>query len=381
MRRRLVVLGLLAAGCARAPYAAGEPQTIAEPDTDDVAAVIFLVGDAGDAHIDGSPLLHRLRRDVERWSAALARDSAVTVLFLGDNVYPAGVHDPGSDDFARDTAHLGAQAWTVEGPEAARHGTRAIFLPGNHDWGNLAGLPGEERLHNQEAVLASWASAGRRVSLRPSAGSPGPVVVEAGPATVILLDTEWWLQADDSMAKARVIDELEGALLAAGGHPTVVAAHHPIESLGPHGARGGTGLGSLLGRAGALVQDVNSGPYRELNTELARAFREADRPLVYAAGHDHSLQVLHTVGPGRPAWTLVSGAGSKVTDVSDGPDLEWAAAQPGFMRLVVLRDGGVQLFVETAPASTLSCPHGEELDPCMVRGVTAYHTAFSARLR
>jgi len=146
MKRSVLLLAFLAAGCARAPYASGEPQTIDEPEPDDVASVLFLVGDAGDARIDGSPLFHRLRRDVERWSAALATDSAVTVLFLGDNVYPAGVHDPGSDDFARDTAHLGAQAWTVDGPEALRHATRAIFLAGNHDWGNMAGLAGEERL-------------------------------------------------------------------------------------------------------------------------------------------------------------------------------------------------------------------------------------------
>ena len=77
----------------------------------------------------------------------------------------------------------------------------------------------------------------------------------------------------------------------------------------------------------------------------------------------------------------MSGAGSKLTEVSSGPDLEWGAAQPGFMRLVVLRDGGVQLFVETAPASTLSCPADEELDSCMLRGITAYRTVYSARLR
>jgi len=381
MTRHALFLAFLAAGCARAPYVSGEPQTIPEPAPDAVAAVVFLVGDAGDASIDGSPLVHRLRRDVERWSEALSADSAVTVLFLGDNVYPAGVHDPGSDDFARDTARLGAQAWTVEGPEAARRGTQAIFLPGNHDWGNMKGRPGEERLRNQESVLAGWQAAGRHVSFLPAAGAPGPVVLGAGPATVIILDTEWWLQADDTVAKEAVIEGLESALLGAGGRPVIVAAHHPIESLGPHGARGGAGLGSLLGRAGALVQDVNSGPYRELTAALSRAFREADRPLVYAAGHDHTLQVLHTVGPGRPAWTLVSGAGSKLTDVSGGPDLEWGAAQPGFMRLMVLRDGGVQLFVETAPASTLSCSANEELDPCMLRSITAYRTVYSARLR
>jgi hypothetical protein len=367
--------------CTRQGYVPRETRTLPEPDPGDVAAVLFLVGDAGAASVDASPLLHRLRRSVEQWSDALATDSAVTVLFLGDNVYPVGVRDPDSDDFARDTAYLSAQAWTVDGPKAIAHGTRAIFLPGNHDWGNLAGLPGEERLRNEEEVLASWAAVGRPVSLRPGAGSPGPVTVRVGPATVVLLDTEWWLQSDDATAKAAVIDSLEVVLWGARGRPTVLAAHHPLVSAGPHGSRGGVSPLGLLSKAGALVQDLNSGPYKELRTELSRAFRESERPLAYAAGHDHTLQVLRSAGPGQPGWTLVSGAGSKLESVSEIGGLDWAAAEPGFMRLVFLRDGGVELFVESAPASTLSCARGASRDACMARALAAYRTAHAVRLR
>ncbi len=381
MKRNLFVLAALLSACTRQAYVPRQTQTLPEPNVADVAAVLFLVGDAGAASVDASPLLHRLRRDVEQWSDALAADSAVTVLFLGDNVYPEGVRDPDSDDFAQDTARLSAQAWTVDGPKALAHGTRAIFLPGNHDWGNLTGPPGEQRLRNEEDVLASWAADGRRVSLRPRAGSPGPVTVQVGPATVVLLDTEWWLQADDTTAKAAVIDSLEAVLWGARGNPTVLAAHHPLVSAGPHGERGWASPQGLLSKAGALVQDLNSAPYEALRTELARAFRESERPLAYAAGHDHTLQVLHTAGPGQPGWTLVSGAGSKLESVSEIDDLQWAAAEPGFMRLVFLRDGGVQLFVEAAPASTLECSRRSSREACMADALAAYRTVHAERLR
>lgn len=381
MSRCIAVLLLVLSACAPRSYDPPEIQQIPEPDPDDVASVLFLVGDAGAAHVEHSPLLHRLRRDVEEWSAALARDSAVSVLFLGDNVYPSGVRDPGTEAFSKDTAYLGAQAWTVEGPEARRHGTRAVFIAGNHDWGNMAGPEGVARLENQERVLREWARAGRAVSLRPEAGEPGPVTMDAGPATVVLLDSQWLLQSGDAEARGRVMEALGEALLAARGRPVVLAAHHPTASAGEHGVPRGFGPRGLLGRAGALVQDLNSGPYMRMRAALAAAFAQSDRPLVHAAGHDHTLQVLRTAGPGQPGWTLVSGAGSKLGAVSDLEALEWGAAQPGYMRLVFLDDGSAQVFVESAPATTLRCPAGAGLNTCLQRGVAAYRTEYAARLR
>lgn len=383
MTRRLtpaLAVALLGA-CAPHPYRSPDMQGVPEPAPADVASVLFLAGDGGEALVDGYPVLHRLRWDVERWSAALAEQSAVAVLFLGDNVYPSGVRDPGTEDFARDTSYLAAQAWTVEGAEARRYGTRAVFLAGNHDWGNRTGPVGLARLRNQEDVIQAWAEAGRAVSLQPKAGSPGPVVMEVGPAVVPLLDTNWWLQSTDREAKARAIEELQEVLLAARGRPVIVAAHHPLFSAGDHGGRHGLDPMSLLGRAGALVQDLNSTPYREMRDEMSGVFAQSDRPLAWAAGHDHSLQVLRTAGPGRPGWTLVSGAASKLTAVADIEELEWGGTEPGYMRLLFLNDGSVLLFVEAAPATAQRCVGVQEARPCIERGVRAYRTVYSARLR
>lgn len=88
----LLVLG----GCAPPPPPPPLSGPVALPDTGEVERVVFLLGDAGDAQAETSPVLARLREDVEHWSARLPHDSAVAVLVLGDNVYPTGLQSPPS---------------------------------------------------------------------------------------------------------------------------------------------------------------------------------------------------------------------------------------------------------------------------------------------
>jgi hypothetical protein len=64
------------------------------PDAAKVDAVVFLVGDAGAALTGRFPLLSALRTDVERWSAALHRDSAVSVAFSGRQCVSGGDSSP-----------------------------------------------------------------------------------------------------------------------------------------------------------------------------------------------------------------------------------------------------------------------------------------------
>jgi hypothetical protein len=53
-------------------------------------------------------ILHKLRQDIEKWSASLA-DSAVAVVFLGDNVYPEGLRDRLDPGFLGDSTRLYSQ--------------------------------------------------------------------------------------------------------------------------------------------------------------------------------------------------------------------------------------------------------------------------------
>ncbi|HSM61178.1 MAG TPA: hypothetical protein VK849_10295 [Longimicrobiales bacterium] len=385
-----VSTGLLA--CAGARFVAEPSTPMPAPDLADVQGVIFLVGDAGEARSGSSPLVHRLRVDVETWSGGLPADSSVLVLFLGDNVYPAGVRERTHRDYPRDTAHLNAQIRTVSGPEARRRHARAIFLAGNHDWGNARGDEGLRRLRNMEEHLEAAAAAGAPVALRPAAGEPGPYVVDLPFSRLVLMDTHWWLQSEDAERKERMIEEVGAALdgdegaPARGGapsasRPVIVAAHHPWTSGGPHGGALVDPLW-LLRRAGALVQDLNSEPYAELRAQLGTVFSARGAPLVFAAGHDHSLQVLRGTEPADPTWTLISGAGSKLTEVEDADGLEWAGDRPGYMRLVFLRSGDVHLFVEGVPARYLQCEGSEqERARCMSEGIAAAGPVHSMELR
>jgi hypothetical protein len=68
------------------------------------------------------------------------------------------------------------------------------------------------------------------------------------------------------------------------------------------------------------------------------------RPLVYAAGHDHGLQV---IGGTSARYLLVSGAGTygHLSRVTALDSTRFARLASGFMRLEVLRDRRARLAV------------------------------------
>jgi hypothetical protein len=382
MKRLLTAVAIVASGCFTPVYVA-QPFTPAPPPApEDVAAVVFLVGDAGDTPMERSPLVHRLREDVEEWSASLRTDSAVSVLFLGDNVYPVGMRDRSHDGFEPDSARLYAQVFAVSGPEARQYRTLGVFIPGNHDWGNTHGANGARRLLNQEEALDAHRAAGAPVRMLPTSGLAGPAVLDLpGQLRVLSFDTEWWLQSDEHNAQEQALNDIERAIAGADGRTILFAAHHPFMTAGPH-----SGLTTafdpiwVLRRAGVNVQDVNSGPYKALLNGLSSVFERTEAPLIYAAGHDHSLQLLAGAGPSDPRWTLVSGGASKSTPVAATDELEWASVEPGYMRVVILKDGGVMLYAESAPAQYLSCTNPDPA-PCIEAGAAAFGTSYSRRLR
>ena len=353
-----------------------------------VDQVVFLVGDAGEALFDTTPLMPHLQNEVERWSAALDREESVSVLFLGDNVYPSGIHDLGDPRRALDSLHLDAQVQIMNGPNAVRWRNRGFFVAGNHDWGNLYGLEGLQRIRNQERMLDAYGNR-PRVDLYPEAGLPGPQVVDAGEAVrFVFLDTHWWLQAGhDHILRDTVFFNVREILSGAGDRALVFVSHHPFASGGTHGGPvpfwRGMGLLWLLNKTGSLVQDLNSPIYRELQGGLEALFRDIRQPLIYAGGHDHSLQVVEDIGPEKPQWSLVAGSASKTGDVGPAPGLRFGVDKPGYMRLAFRRDGAVELHVYATTNEYLHCgdDEGEDVATCMSAGVNAFEEVFSSQLR
>jgi hypothetical protein len=357
-----------------------------EPDPTTVESVVLLVGDAGEARWDTHPILPRLRAEVDRWASHLPSDSAVVVLLLGDIVYPEGVRAPGSPSWAEDSARVADQASLVSGRGAVERGARAFFLAGNHDWGERRDEQGAEQLDHLSDLLGRLRAAGLSVALAPAAGSGGPSVVDVGAhLRLILLDTAWWLLSDEPEDKGNVIGGVGRALDSADGREVVIAAHHPFDSGGPHGGLAalsrGLGIRAILSRSGALLQDLHSRPYQDLRQGLLTAFRAYGRPTLFAGGHEHSMQLVRAAEPDGPRHTLVSGSASKLTGVAAARGVVFARSEPGFARLLVLRDGTLHLSLETAPAEYLSCPRFDpEWRSCMAEGVAAYRVVWSERL-
>lgn len=369
------------------PLEFSTPTPVPVPEASAVDAVVFLVGDAGAAVTGRSPLLAALRSDIERWSLALRRDSAVSVAFLGDNVYPSGVRDREDPDFPEDSARLWSQIDLVADSGARRYKSLGLFTTGNHDWANSASDLGLDRVLNQSREIQTARALGRYVSLLPAAGEPGPVYRDLRRnVRIAVMDTHWFLRERHPSERARFFERLKQMIDGAKGREVILLAHHAYRSAGPHGmivpGYHTLGVAYILKQAGALLQDLNSPPYADLLSGLRQTFNSARKPpLIYAGGHDHSLQVLTSKEEFDPRFTLVSGSGSKLSTIQMGTGLVWGASRPGYMMLVFRKDDGVDLFVVAGDPARLACPGAaEERTRCMTEATNAFGIIYSASL-
>ncbi len=371
MRRNTAVLiAGLSLGCASGGYVDGSPAAPAVgssigPDAGgEIDVTLLLVGDAGWAKAD-DPVLDRVT------AHASERPDRTVVVFLGDNVYPDGLAAVGSADRERGEHILKAQL-RVGRKRGRGRGARLVFVPGNHDW-DESGPDGWEEVLGQGQFLAS-----NGAELLPAGGCPGPSVVDVGSQVrIVALDTQWWLHGEAKPqdptsecgvdSEIEIFDALGVAFEAAESRQVVVVAHHPLASAGRHAGyfewkdhifplRNVAKwmwiplpiIGSvypLMRRLGVTAQDMSGSENRHMRQALDSVFA-IYRPLIYAAGHDHSLQVLE----GETArYFLVSGASTigHFRAVGREDRTRYARAATGFMRLDFTTDRRVRLGVFT----------------------------------
>jgi len=367
---RVGVLACMVAGCSLNEFvttcASPSPSTSAPIECGDPGggadqeAVLFLIGDAGYVPFEQNPVLQDLQ---ERVDALGEQGTPVMVLYLGDNVYEAGVR---ADHLEEDLELLDAQVQVVRGASA-----QARFLPGNHDWANTSDPEGRRRLRAQERALRAeaitlGALGSDTFPMVPQAGCPGPRSVDirnaAGEllARVLAIDSQWWIagvaaNSDcTSQSKENVVRRLQAELAAAGDTQVILAAHHPLLTGGPHGGNAEM-LQGLAHGARLLSQDLSSAAYRDYLGAIEPLVASSRASVIFAAGHDHSLQVhdLSKSGEGESeesTWHhLVSGSASKRTPVRgierDGVKTLFAASLPGYMRLDFRSRDRIQLSV------------------------------------
>lgn len=365
------------------PEAPSASRSAEAPDPAEVESVVFLLGDPGVARIDDFPVLARMREDVEKWSERVDGEGNVVMLTLGDIIYPDGLHPVGDPTRESDSLRIADQIAVVSGEQATAAGARGLFLPGNHDWGQEEDWEGAVRLVRLADFLEAWGGpAAGRVELTPEAGSGGPGVFDVGERLrIITLDTGWWLLGASRAEKDALLRGVARALEGAGPRRTVMAAHHPLESGGPHGTAvefGRTlGLRMVLRKAGIMLQDLESRPYRDLLRGLEEIFLETGGPDLFVGGHEHSLQVFDPEQGNNPR-SLVVGSASKLTSVRAVPGMAFGVGKPGYAKIFFLSDGRIHVRIDAVPPSYLRCDQGSDpSEVCMSEAMESFETVWS----
>jgi hypothetical protein len=304
----------------------------------DIETSLFLIGDAGE------PDPREKSAALDSLTAQATAAPQPVIVFLGDNVYPDGIPEEGRAEFADARRRLEVQVNAVP-PRA-----RGIFIPGNHDWAGTQPF-GLYAVRLQERMIRGMAM-GRDIRMLPGNGCPGPVSTDFGRLRLISIDTQWWLHpyiVNDTASRCSshmtaVTSALrEQVKVGNQGRVVVVAGHHPLMTGGEHG--GYCGITGPFRRFGGYAQDILSSGNRRMRDSIEAAMG-AQPPLIYAAGHEHNLQVLR--GGPTVQYLLVSGAGSQ-EKVNCGVWLResYYVSQhmSGFMRLDIMRGKGVFLRV------------------------------------
>ena len=321
-----------------------------------IESVVFLIGDCGEPVITESPIGAVLRREVEK------HGEAATVIYLGDNIYPAGLPPVGHRHRDRAEGILKTQADWVEGLPA-----RGIFIPGNHDWQHW-GRNGWSYILNQQKFIDSLGY--DNVAVQPQDGCPGPVEIPLSDnAVLLIIDSQWFLheherpgEESDCEAKdeAGLMVLLSDALRRNQGRRVILAAHHPVISYGDHG-----GVFTLQDHLFPLVdlkpylyipmpvigsiypfyrsvlghpQDIKHTHYKQFSKSIQELLKEYPGT-IYAAGHEHALQ--HIVKDS--VQYIVSGSGSKSAYVKKGRYAKYADGVKGIVKVTMYTDGSADL--------------------------------------
>lgn len=382
MIRLRLAFGVLVCSCllsACAGKAPPIPPSAPPVSSEELAYRLFLIGDGGEPRKGGEPVLTALTAQIE------SSGTPATVVFLGDNVYDEGVPPDASGDQREMERRLFDQMDAVLRTKAS-----AVFVPGNHDW-ESGGEDGWNAIRRQQELVRRHGDGGRIVFL-PGGGCPGPIALDLGGSLrLIALDTQWWLHGNHKPGpdecspgtEESVIEALREEVSEAGSRRVIVVAHHPLLSSGPHGGYFNwqdhlfpltriwkplwvplPGIGSLYPLAriwGVSDQDQAGKRNRAMRSELESAFRDTP-PLVFAAGHEHTLEVL--TGEVVP-HLLVSGTGyyGHHSPTKWRPESRYRNPAAGFMRLDVRQNGTIRLGVVTVDESGLAHePFAMELD-------------------
>jgi hypothetical protein len=150
---------------------------------DSVNTRVILVGDAGSLIEGKASVLESIRKNIKL-------DKKTVVVYLGDNLYDAGLPYETFNRYSEIKAALDSQINLIKGTPA-----KGYMIPGNHDWQN-GGVLGYEAISRQQSYVDLYGDG--KVEFYPKQGCPGPVAIEIGPDVVlVMMDSQWWIHPND----------------------------------------------------------------------------------------------------------------------------------------------------------------------------------------
>jgi hypothetical protein len=322
--------------------------------TKDVAHSFYLLGDGGNSPLGSETVtLRKLKNQLK----SASKNS--TLLFLGDNIYPAGLPKKGHKQRAFAEHQLNIQTDITKDYKG-----NTIFIPGNHDWYSN-GLKGLKR---QEKYITKILGKG---SFSPQKGCPIDKINISEDIVLITIDSEWFLTDWDNhptindnceiKTRTRFFDEYESLIKKSRGKTTIVAMHHPMYTNGPHGGQFslkqqlfpiggniplpvlGTFINLIRKTSGASNTDLQNKRYLEFKNRIVTLSQENEK-VIFVAGHEHSLQYLKQDNLPQ----IISGAGSKTNPTRNVGGGLFSYGKAGYARLDVYKDGSsVVNFIAT----------------------------------
>jgi hypothetical protein len=345
----LILFTLIFTGCATigTKYAEGHDAKNV-PSSKEISQTFYLIGDAGLSPMGGmNPALKLFKEKLDQ------ADKNSMAIFLGDNIYPAGLPDKRDSTVAYVAAknHLNAQLRTLDNFKG-----KTLFIPGNHDWytEGLIGLKREER------YVEEWMD--DKGAFQPDNGCPLEEIEIGNDVLVVAIDTEWYLtnwdkhpginDECDIKSRDKFLEELEGIIKKNRDKTTILAMHHPMFSYGSHGGQTtlyqqlypskGKGPFPMLGSfinllrktTGASTEDMQNKRYRELQKRIVTLAQYSEK-VIFTSGHEHTLQYI--VEGNTPQ--IVSGSGAKegATRLLNGS--KFSTGKMGYAILEVYTDG------------------------------------------
>lgn len=308
----------------------------------------ILIGDAGNWEESESASTFEL---LEKY--LVKSDTATTLLFMGDNVYPYGIPAENAEDYNRAVSKLNRQIEV-----AKKNKGKSIFIPGNHDW-----YSGIEGLKRQRDLVEN--ALGKK-SFLPRKGC-GMAHLDINESTaLIVIDSEWMLQDwdnhpiinEDCDIKTRDMfyAELEDKIKDYQNKTLLIAVHHPVFSNGPHGGIYsfknhifpfnnnvalpvlGSVINVLRRTSGLSPADMQNKKYNAFIKRL-KVLIQGRENVVVISGHDHNLQYIEQDGIRQ----VISGSGSKIEAAKAVGPRDFSVGELGFGIIDVRNDGAAKL--------------------------------------